>query len=370
MKQIPLYEFDCSLPPAERWAALPMYLRNSGRILTRRAVREYEAIPLMKPMDTILRLATKWRNPYREEIKAVAPILKITRRDAFLTNFHYEINELAHYACGKWESDWVPRFDRIRERISTIADRFIEIRASAIACTAGACRLPDYGMVHVRSLDWPLEGLGRHSLILHHKNNPAGDFYSVGWPGYSGVLSGFKPGCFAASLNMAFILRRPSLDWPPTHLLRWVFEHCGTYAEALEMLKETPVCVPAFILLSSTNRAAVIELAPDGNKVHRARKGDPVAIANAYIDPARRRAMDEWGYDTDSDARCNALLRRMRKARRAGLLPAHQLLRAWPIQHEEAMQQMVFSHATNEMLVVGREDDEEISRRIVLCSAD
>lgn len=366
-RMIPIYVYDYSLPSRKRWEGLPKYMQNSGRTLARRALAEYQDSIVMEPVAAFLRLATKWRNPYRNEMKALASILGISRRDAFLTNFVYEINELAHYASNKWDNDWEPLYSRALDRTFKIREQLLRIRRMAIACTAGAGMLPGYGMVHVRSLDWPLAGLGRHSLILHHKNNPHGDFYSVGWPGYCGVLSGFKPGAFCATLNMAFILRRPDLNWPPSHLLRWVFENCRNYREALDVLRYTPVCVPAFILLSSARQAAVVELAPDGNRVHRAKKGQPLVIANAYLDVAKRRAMDNMGYDTNSDARSSCLRRRMERGKRGGITEALQRLRAAPVQHVDAMQQMAFSHDTGEMLVVGREGYKDVIHRHMLC---
>jgi hypothetical protein len=369
MKTIPLYTLDYNLPPADRWAALPQYLIESGRVLARRALQEYHESAMLEPVAVFLRLASKWRNPYRAEIKSLAQVLEISRRDAFLTNFVYEINQLGHYASDHWAEDWESVYRHTQDLAGKIKAHLQRIRDTAIACTAGAGPLPDYGMVHVRSLDWPLEGLGRHSLIVHHQNNPAGDFYSVGWPGYCGVLSGFKPGCFSASLNMAFIVQRPGLSWPPSHLLRWVFENCCTYAEALEVLRNTPVCVPAFILLSSASGTAVVELAPEGNRVHRGAAGKPLVVANSYFDTDKRSAVDELGYETDSDQRANTLKCRMQKARRGGIVAAHRLLTAWPVQHSMAMQQMVFSHATGEMLVVGREADEAVRRRLIQCGS-
>ena len=40
MKKIPVYEFDCRLPPEKRWDALPKYLRTAGRTLARRGVAD------------------------------------------------------------------------------------------------------------------------------------------------------------------------------------------------------------------------------------------------------------------------------------------------------------------------------------------
>jgi len=38
-----------------------------------------------------------------------------------------------------------------------------------------------------RTLDWPYPGLGRHADVLRTKG-PTGEYFSITWPGYAGVL--------------------------------------------------------------------------------------------------------------------------------------------------------------------------------------
>ena len=59
----------------------------------------------------------------------------------------------------------------------------------------------------VRTLDWPFPGLGRHVEVARMAG-PGGEFYSVTWPGFVGVLTGMAPGRFAASINQAPMWRR------------------------------------------------------------------------------------------------------------------------------------------------------------------
>src|SRR5580693_3813706 len=97
-----------------------------------------------------------------------------------------------------------------------------------------------------RTLDWPFPGLGRHVEIARMRG-PAGAFDAVTWPGFVGVLTGSAPGRFAACINQAPLRRRTRHPWlrpydmalnalatgrirftPPDHLLREVFETCGS----------------------------------------------------------------------------------------------------------------------------------------------
>ncbi len=124
-------------------------------------------------------------------------------------------------------------------------------------CTSRASA--DNGMPWLlRTLDWPFHGLGHHTELAH-MSGAAGDFVSVTWPGYVGVLTAMAPGRFAAALNQAPMWRRTTHRWlricdfalnarhvwtgdgrmPPDQLLRHVFESCAGYAEARAILEQT-----------------------------------------------------------------------------------------------------------------------------------
>ena len=64
----------------------------------------------------------------------------------------------------------------------------------------------------LRTLDWPFRGLGHHTELAH-MSGAAGDFISVTWPGYVGVLTALAPGRFAAALNQAPMWRRTEHAW-------------------------------------------------------------------------------------------------------------------------------------------------------------
>ena len=358
MKRIPVYEFDGALPPEKRWDALPKYLRSAGRVIARNGIEDLAEYKAVGPVALAFRLFTKGRNPYRDEIKGAARVLGVPYNEAVALNYLYEASQVLDYGCKLWEGKLG---DKLRGMTDGLMRHMAVFRKGALACTAGVRNVDGLGMTHVRSMDWPVEGLGRHTLILRHVNNPAGDFYSVGFPGYSGLLSGFKPGVFSATINMAPVVRMPNLQWPPAHLLRWVFEYCRTYADALSCLRSSPVCVPAFVMLASPNKAAVVELGPDDNKVKHMKGGAPIVIANDYQGAKRRRETGTYGVTTDSDRRRNALLRRIGKLKRGTIQQALSLLQVRPIQHFWSMQQMAFSHGTGTMAIVGREDDKAVA---------
>ena len=136
-----------------------------------------------------------------------------------------------------------------------------------------------------RTLDWPFRGLGHHTELAHMRGR-CGDFVSVTWPGYVGVLTAMAPGRFGAALNQAPMWRRTRHRWlrpfdyaanalrasvaadrmPPDQLLRQAFEECRDYAAARRLLEETPVARPVIYTLvgCAANERCVIERTENG----------------------------------------------------------------------------------------------------------
>src|SRR3954449_616036 len=114
----------------------------------------------------------------------------------------------------------------------------------------------------VRTLDWPFPGLGKQVEVARMAGS-AGEFYSVTWPGFVGVLTAMAPGRFAAAINQAPMWRRTRHPWlrpfdmlanaaatwplrhmPPDQLLREVFETAPDFSSARQRLETTPIARP------------------------------------------------------------------------------------------------------------------------------
>ena len=176
------------------------------------------------------------------------------------------------------------------------------------ACTTGTCPSGDGGQVLARVLDWDLGGLGRN-LAVFRRIGPAGPWLNIGWPGFSGVITGLAPGRFAVAINQppmpmtawgATARRRSpylglALDWlaarpgvwrsralPAAHLLRRVFDEARDYQEAVAMLRAEPISAPAFFIVSgmAPGEGCVIERTRDGAEVRAA--APTVAAANHW----------------------------------------------------------------------------------------
>jgi hypothetical protein len=152
-----------------------------------------------------------------------------------------------------------------------------------------------------RTLDWHFPGLGQFVAVTRMKA-PAGDYYSVTWPGYVGVLTALAPHRFVAAINQAPLRRRTlgprlrpfdlaanlvttlrrSHAIPPDHLLRHVFETARDYADAKRMLQATPVACPVIYTLVGCRPGdrCIIERTEVGERT----RCENLAAANNWLD--------------------------------------------------------------------------------------
>ena len=196
------------------------------------------------------------------------------------------------------DNPYLGELDDIAQRIARPGVYLLNLSYEWL-CTTGVGRDPaGEGSRLLRTLDWALDGLGRH-VVVACQESAVGPYYNVTWPGFVGVATAMAPGRFSAALNQA-PMRRAGLplaaDWlrnrigvwrsralPPAHLLRKVFDTCATYDGARAMLRDAPVCLPAIFSLSGARagEGCVIERGPDHAVVHEA----PACAANHWQTP-------------------------------------------------------------------------------------
>lgn len=205
------------------------------------------------------RASRKWlektNNPYLEEISLIGEAMR--RPGAFVLN-----------TCLEW------------------------------GCTSGAYATPK-GPILRRVLDWPFPRLGEFPVVAQFRGR-LGDYFSITWPGFSGVLQAMAPGRFSAAINQA--PRRKHAGgfagaWvagrvktasrhalPPVHLLRRMFETGRDYLAAKSMLSMTPLAVPAIFTLTGTRpgEACVIERTEDAYAVRELADKGRVCAANQF----------------------------------------------------------------------------------------
>jgi hypothetical protein len=155
----------------------------------------------------------------------------------------------------------------------------------------------------IRVLDWELKGMGHHQIVAEQRG-PAGAFYNLTWPGYSGVVTALAPGRFAAAINQGprriafrnFWLNEIAARWrmlwvkrgaiPATHLLRMAFESAKDFADAVALLMDTSrsVATPAIFIVSGVHphEAAIVEALGTTRRRHDM-GNDPLGTANAWL---------------------------------------------------------------------------------------
>ena len=87
---------------------------------------------------------------------------------------------------------------------------------------------------------------------------------------------------FDASINLAQALLRED-GWPPDHLLRYAFETCETFEDAIRLLSEEPLARPALFTLAGVTpeEIAVVERTERAARIVRG----PVIVTNDWQTP-------------------------------------------------------------------------------------
>ena len=81
------------------------------------------------------------------------------------------------------------------------------------SCTSAVgCPPSGQGNRLLRTLDWPLDGLGRNVVVARHAGD-AGPWYNVTWPGFVGTATAMAPGRFAAAINQPPMKRHTASCW-------------------------------------------------------------------------------------------------------------------------------------------------------------
>ena len=165
-------------------------------------------------------------------------------------------------------------------------------------CTTSAKLASDgRSVVLIHTLDWDVVGIGDY-VVAARVPNPLGNWVSLTWPAFTGVLQAVAPGRFAAAINQPTPKRRTGLfaiDWllsksaiwgsthiQPIHLLRRVFETAPHYDAARKMLETTPITTPAIFTLAGVRDGETVVIERQENQ---ARLTTDACVANEWCAP-------------------------------------------------------------------------------------
>lgn len=245
MQTVPHLTVDLQAPPAQRWrfdaaqtrqarALLDAYERDLGLARTA-ADLLVDTLDAMLPADL------------REEHDAVAAALAVPRRQVLLASGYYDAMK------------------------------------AVLGCSAFAVDHGD-GVLHGRNLDWwTADGLLRDAtLVTRFVGAPAGEFTTVGWPGFLGVFSAVAKGRFAVTLNSVLSDEPPQVAFPVVLLLRQVLATAPDFAAAVATLAATPIPCDCLLLVTGIRRGerVVIERTPGRHALRHA--AGPLVVTNDY----------------------------------------------------------------------------------------
>jgi hypothetical protein len=325
MAAVPTYVIDLGTDEAKRWREVISREKAVAGPLVRDVATEFERVPEVLRW-LFARLYQRFGGLYSGEIRAWADALGVSLGTATMLNCAYELSHL--------------RLPKV------------------FGCTTGVRWADDLGMVHVRTLDWPLPSMGPATRLFRFRRG-AREFVSVGVPGQVSVLSGMLPGAYSVTINWAPPAAMSSFEFGPAFLLRNTLETCDSYGAAVEALRRTRLSTSVFFTICGTERgqACVIERTQRAAAV---REMDGPALAQANHHVAARfvrnnkvlREVEEEGFHEDSGRRAAALDRALAEAG-----PIHSLdevaglLNVPPVFNRYTVQQMAFCPRTGDVRV-------------------
>ena len=221
-------------------------------------------------------------------------------------------DRLSEYWLGRNDNPYLDELYAVADTTHGLTGIFMLNLSYEWSCTTAVGPDPEGdGNRMLRTLDWPLDGLGRDVVVARFEGDE-GPYDAVTWPGFVGIATAMAPGRFSAAINQPPMRKwTPScwFDWavnrvrlwredalPPVHLLRQVFDQCRDYDEAREILADTPLAMPAFFSLSGLqpDQCCLIERTEDEASII----DGPRAVANhwQYLSvPGRYRGHDSPG---------------------------------------------------------------------------
>lgn len=326
------YEIDLCLPERYRWSEVVLKEQASTRRLTKAGLQDLDDVTWLHRspvLNGIFALAYRvYGGLYYREIKSWARAMGVSTATATFLNCTYELCSLGEHMGAK------------------IMRPF--------GCTSGIKYVPGKGMVHVRSMDWPIAEIGKATRIFRFNENGR-QFVSIGATGMVNVIQGMVPGGYSVTINWAPTNEEPGFAYGPSFLLREVLSECNTYSQAVKALCNAPLAAPVFFSVCGVEKgeACIVERSRYEYAV-REYTGRPLVQANHYVTPefqelnAPIKEEDEDGsVIEDSKWRASTLFSEMDR-KLEGLEDAWSCLNPHPVTNDESYQQMMFCPATGE----------------------
>lgn len=256
--------------------------------------------------------------------------------------YREEVYEIAMFTCGERNA----LLGNLAYELAQVAGLFYG--AAPEMCTSGAVYIPKHGMVHMRNMDWDLDGLRNGSIVLNFTGAPAGPFSAVSFPGYVGVISGVARGRFSATVNMAATYPDFNpLGKPIAMLVREMFETCPDFDTAVDWLSRQTAMSPAYVHIVGPKKgqSTVVEVFCFGrNGVY----DHQYAVANHPLDDIGY-TDEEWDFDSEErQDQMEAIIRRQPASPESA---ARSIKKKFPLYSELSHQSMVMVPKAGKLIV-------------------
>lgn len=313
------YIIDLALPETERWLPVINAEKENASAFFNSVRDEFTFV--LEKKDYFFTEYKKAGGLYIDEMTTWADKLGIDPAEFVMINFQYEISQ---YLMGPFRN---------------------------LGCTSAAYFSDTLGMVHIRNLDWELNGLQGATRKFSFKKEDR-IFHTIGILGLIGALSGNVPGRYSVTLNFAPLKEMPIFnEYSPLILLRKVLEECNTFDEALEALSKIPIASNCLYLLSGIkkNESCIIERT-QYDSVVRFTESDKQVLANSFC--ATKFLDNNVDVLTeDSEIREQVLFNKLKElSSEDSKEDVFNCLNEFPVDNASTLQKMMFLNNTGEIL--------------------
>ena len=116
------------------------------------------------------------------------------------------------FICTPFDEAWVEALDPYVPAFKVASYELSHLRVpKLLGCTAGVRWNDGLGMVHLRTLDWPLPSITEATRLFRFRRGSR-EFVVVGACGHVGVLSGMLPKAYSVTINWAPPTDRDKID--------------------------------------------------------------------------------------------------------------------------------------------------------------
>jgi predicted choloylglycine hydrolase len=327
---VPAYTIDLDEPESSRWGEVIAKEKAVAVRLVEEAAKEFGKVPEILRW-VFAHLYQVMGGLYQDEIAAWSDGLSVTLGTATMLNCAYELSHLR----------WPKLF----------------------GCTAGVRFIEGIGMVHVRTLDWPLPSIADATRLFQFRRGSR-EFVVVGACGHVGVLSGMLPGAYSVTINWAPPAGFPTFDFGPTFLLRDTLEKCDTFDAVVKTLCDTRLSTSVFFTICGAEKgqACVIERTQREAMVRHLTNG-VVAQANHHVaqkfvnNNKNLAEVEEESFEGDSVCRIDSLAQALKQSASCSFDELAELLNRPPVLNQYTCQQMIFCPATGTVRVWPKKPD-------------